>query len=76
MRVYPGVDNKLFYEYDIKRKIVIKEKYKIPRKRIAFLFIGNAIRRKGLDLLFSAVEKLNKKETKKAHVIICSEGSE
>ena len=76
VKVYPGVDNKLFYEYDLKRKIVIKEKYKIPRKRIAFLFIGNAIRRKGLDLLFSAMEKLNKKEIKKAHVIICSEGSE
>ena len=76
VKIYPGVDKKIFHKYSINKKKLIKEKYDLPNKRIIFLFIGNAIKRKGLDLFFNAVEKLNNKEIKKAHIIICSEGPE
>ena len=40
------------------------------------LFIGNAIKRKGLDLFFYAIDKLSNEEIIKIHVVICSEGPE
>ena len=76
VKIYPGINNKLFHKYDLNKKRLIKEQYNIPKKRIIFLFIGNAIKRKGLDLFFNAINKLNNKETKKTHMIICSEGPE
>ena len=76
VKIYPGVDNRLFHKHDLRIKKRSKEKYKIPKNRIIFLFVGNAIKRKGLDLFYDAINKLNDKEIKKIHVIICSDGPE
>ncbi len=74
VKIYPGVDKKLFRKYDINKRRLIKQKYNIPKNQIVFLFIGNAIRRKGLDLFFNALCKLTNREINKAHIVICSEG--
>ena len=75
-KVYPGVNNEIFYKYDPDKKIIFKKTYSIPINKIVLLFIGNAIKRKGLDLFFYAIDKLSNEEIKKIHVVICSEGPE
>jgi len=75
-KVYPGVNNEIFYKYDPDKKIIVKKTYSIPINKIVLLFIGNAIKRKGLDLFFYAIDKLSNEEIIKIHVVICSEGPE
>ena len=44
--------------------------------KTVLLFAGNAIKRKGLDILVNALSLLTTKELEKIFLIICSEGPE
>jgi len=70
----PGVD--LGVMKDLNRKSQLKNKFQLEDKFV-LLSIGNAIRRKGHDQLFKALNMLmNKNETLPFHLILVSEGKE
>ena len=53
-----------------------KKTYGIHDDKTVLLFAGNAIKRKGLDILVKALNLLTTKELEKIFLIICSEGPE
>ncbi|MBH09913.1 MAG: hypothetical protein CMG74_06065 [Candidatus Marinimicrobia bacterium] len=72
--ISPGVDQNTFFP---KKNISeLKSSYKIPSNKIILLFVGNAIRRKGLDILIDALCHFSAKELKQIFLIACTEGPE
>ena len=74
--ISPGIDYKKFYRMDIGEIIEHKKTYGIHDDKTVLLFAGNAIKRKGLDILVNALSLLTTKELEKIFLIICSEGPE
>ena len=74
--ISPGIDYKKFYRMDIGEIIEHKKTYGIHDDKTVLLFAGNAIKRKGLDILVNALNLLTTKDLEKIFLIICSEGPE
>ena len=53
-----------------------KKDFNIGNDKTVLLFAGNAIKRKGLDILVDALKLLRTVQLSKIHLIICSEGPE
>ena len=74
--ISPGIDYKKFYRMDFGKIEEHKKAYGIHDDKTVLLFAGNAIKRKGLDILVKALTLLTTEELKKIFLIICSEGPE
>ena len=74
--ISPGIDYEKFYPMDHKHIMDHKKTYNIHNDKTVLLFAGNAIKRKGLDILVNALSLLTDKELEKIFLIICSEGPE
>ena len=74
--ISPGIDYKKFYRMDIGKITEHKKTYGIHDDKTVLLFAGNAIKRKGLDILVNALNLLTTKDLEKIFLIICSEGPE
>ena len=74
--ISPGIDYKKFYRMDIEKIMKYKKAYGIHDDKTVLLFAGNAIKRKGLDILIKALSILTTKDLEKIFLIICSEGPE
>lgn len=72
----PGVDYKVFHKITSKEVTAYHDSYNIVKEKLVLLFAGNAIKRKGLDILIKSLEMLNKDELDKIFLIICSDGPE
>ncbi len=74
--ISPGIDYKKFYRMDFGKIEEHKKAYGIHDDKTVLLFAGNAIKRKGLDILVKALNLLTTEELEKIFLIICSEGPE
>ena len=74
--ISPGIDYKKFYRMDFEKIKEHKKIYGIHDDKTVLLFAGNAIKRKGLDILVKAINLLTTEELEKIFLIICSEGPE
>jgi len=74
--ISPGIDYKKFYRMDFEKIKEHKKIYGIHNDKTVLLFAGNAIKRKGLDILVKALNLLTTEELEKIFLIICSEGPE
>ena len=74
--ISPGIDYKKFYRMDFEKIKEHKKIYGIHDDKTVLLFAGNAIKRKGLDILVKALNLLTTEELEKIFLIICSEGPE
>ena len=74
--ISPGIDYKKFYRMDFGKITEHKKTYGIHDDKTVLLFAGNAIKRKGLDILVKALNLLTTEELEKIFLIICSEGPE
>ena len=74
--ISPGIDYKKFYRMDFGKIKENKKAYGIHDDKTVLLFAGNAIKRKGLDILVKALNLLTTEELEKIFLIICSEGPE
>ena len=74
--ISPGIDYKKFYRMDFGKIIEHKKTFGIHGEKTVLLFAGNAIERKGLDILVKALNFLTTEELEKIFLIICSEGPE
>jgi len=72
----PGISYNIFYPIADDKIKNHKKLYHIDPNKIVLLFVGNAIKRKGLDILITSLESLTKEQLNKITVIICSEGPE
>ena len=72
----PGINYRKFFKLD--KKIIYKEKIKfnINPEKFILMFAGNAIQRKGLDILVSGLSNLNTNVLEKIYLIVCSDGPE
>ena len=76
MILSPGIDYKIFYKLKIEKIKLIKQEYQIHPNKLVLFFAGNAIKRKGLDILVKAIRILDNNEKRKIHLLICSSGPE
>jgi len=74
--VSPGISYNIFFPMADDKIINQKDSYHIDPNKVVLLFAGNAIKRKGLDILITALESLTKEQLSKITLIICSEGPE
>ena len=74
--ISPGIDYEKFYRMDRQQIENHKKDFNIGKDRTVLLFAGNAIKRKGLDILVDALKLLRTVQLSKIHLIICSEGPE
>ena len=74
--ISPGIDYKKFYRMDFGKITEHKKTFGIHDDKTVLLFAGNAIERKGLDILVKALNLLTNKELERIFLIICSEGPE
>ena len=74
--ISPGINYKKFYRMDFGTIKEHKKSYGIHDDKTVLLFAGNAIKRKGLDILVKALNLLTTEELEKIFLIICSEGPE
>ena len=74
--VSPGISYNIFFPMANDKIINQKDSYHIDPNKVVLLFAGNAIKRKGLDILITALESLTKEQLSKITLIICSEGPE
>jgi len=74
--VSPGISYNIFFPMADDKIINQKDSYLIDPNKVVLLFAGNAIKRKGLDILITALESLTKEQLSKITLIICSEGPE
>lgn len=72
----PGISYNIFFPIADDKIINHKNSYHIDPNKIVLLFVGNAIKRKGLDILITSLESLTKEQLNKITLIICSEGPE
>ena len=74
--ISPGIDYEKFYRMDRQQIENHKKDFNIGNDKTVLLFAGNAIKRKGLDILVDALKLLRTVQLSKIHLIICSEGPE
>ena len=74
--ISPGIDYEKFYRMDRQQIENHKKDFNIANDKTILLFAGNAIKRKGLDILVDALKLLRTVQLSKIHLIICSEGPE
>lgn len=74
--ISPGIDYEKFYRMDSQQIDRHKKDFNIDNNKTVLLFTGNAIKRKGLDILVDALKLLKTTHLVKIHLIICSEGPE
>lgn len=74
--ISPGIDYEKFYRMDRQQIENHKKDFNIGNDKTILLFAGNAIKRKGLDILVDALKLLRTVQLSKIHLIICSEGPE
>lgn len=72
----PGVSYDIFYPIDFKKLKSHQNSYNINPNSIVLFFAGNAIKRKGLDILLTALSHLQIEQLNKITLIICSNGPE
>ena len=72
----PGVSYDIFYPIDFKKLKSHQNSYNIDPNSIVLFFAGNAIKRKGLDILLTALSHLQIEQLNKITLIICSNGPE
>ena len=72
----PGVSYDIFYPIDFKKLKSHQNSYNIDPDSIVLFFAGNAIKRKGLDILLTALSHLQIEQLNKITLIICSNGPE
>tara|TARA_B100001250_G_scaffold200552_1_gene171975 strand:- start:2599 stop:3732 length:1134 start_codon:yes stop_codon:yes gene_type:complete len=72
----PGVSYDIFYPIDFKKLKSHQNSYNIDSNSIVLFFAGNAIKRKGLDILLTALSHLQIEQLNKITLIICSNGPE
>jgi len=72
----PGVSYDIFYPIDVKNLKIHQNSYNVNPNSIVLLFAGNAIKRKGLDILLTALSHLQIEQLNKITLIICSNGPE
>ena len=72
----PGVSYDIFYPIDFKKLKSHQNSYNIDPNNIVLFFAGNAIKRKGLDILLTALSHLQIEQLNKITLIICSNGPE
>ena len=77
MTLSPGINYNTFFEIEDSKKLIqSKNKYSIRKDKLVLLFSGNAIKRKGLDILVSSLKLSEKVVLDKIHLIVCSNGPE
>ena len=74
--ISPGIDYEKFYRMGRQQIENHKKDFNIGNDKTILLFAGNAIKRKGLDILVDALKLLRTVQLSKIHLIICSEGPE
>ena len=72
----PGVSYDIFYPIDFKKLKSHQNSYNVDPNSIVLFFAGNAIKRKGLDILLTALSHLQIEQLNKITLIICSNGPE
>jgi len=72
----PGVSYDIFYPIDAKKLKIHQKSYNVDPNSIVLFFAGNAIKRKGLDILLTALSQLQIKQLNRVTLIICSNGPE
>ena len=77
MTLSPGINYNTFFEIEDSKKLIqSKNKYSIRKDKLVLLFSGNAIKRKGLDILVSSLKLSEKVVLDNIHLIVCSNGPE
>jgi len=74
--ISPGINLDHFYSLSLNKTNQLKKKYNVSRNKIILLFVGNAIKRKGLDIFVDALLLLNNEQQNKIEIIICASGPE
>ena len=74
--ISPGINLKQFFPLPKNKIKNYRNKYLIDQNKIVLLFVGNAIKRKGLDILVDALSILTPEQQKKIELILCTEGPE
>lgn len=59
-----------------KNKEILRKKFQISPNATVFLFVGQFVQRKGVDILLQAVLKIQKKSKKKINVLLVGYGTE
>lgn len=72
--ISPGVDTNTMIQLDDKSRF--RRKYSLPENKKILLAAGNAIRRKGFDVLLKALKQLDKNTLESIFVLILTEGPE
>jgi len=74
--VSPGISLENFYPLQKEQIEFFKEKYNILKNKVVILFVGNAIKRKGIDILLDALSELKAHYLSQLNVILCTDGPE
>jgi len=74
--ISPGINLEHFFPLPDEKVKLFKKKYHISEDKIILLFVGNAIKRKGLDIFVDALSFLNTEQINKIEVILCTNGPE
>lgn len=72
----PGVNYDIFHQLTPEEISKYQSIYNLDKHKIVLLFAGNAIKRKGLDILTEALKNLKKNELKEIFLLVCSDGPE
>ena len=68
--ISPGINLKQFFPLPKNKIKNYRNKYLIDQNKIVLLFVGNAIKRKGLDILVDALSILTPEQQKKIELIL------
>ena len=77
MTLSPGVNYNTFFKDQGSKKInEAKIMYGIEKNKLVLLFSGNAIKRKGLDIIVESLKASKTIVLQSIHLIVCSNGPE
>jgi len=74
--ISPGINLDHFFPLPKNKVKKFKKRYHISQDKIILLFVGNAIKRKGLDIFVDALSLLDPNQLNKIEVMFCTNGPE